>query len=140
MVMVMTLYSSNASAKLFGLGVTFKKGTKEWNATKTAADCIGKGLCELVITFDPPLGYYQSGDNVNGLVGNDENGNFGIAFPIEILKDRFWSDTFTGGFLFIGSNIAISNEIKSKVKNCPDLIKSGSYSYRVADGQVIVLF
>ena len=50
--MLMSIISMESQAKLFGISINFKKGVKEWNATKTETECVGRGLCELSFSAD----------------------------------------------------------------------------------------
>ena len=132
---------NNASAfKLLGVKVHVEKGTKEWDATHTHVYCVGKGFCELTIETSAGLVKYTPGGNINGTLGTDVNGNLAISFPEEYLQDGVWGETFANGVVYIGSDIELTSEIRSQIKNCPRVIKAGNYRYFVEAGTAYVIF
>ena len=130
---------SSSASKLLGVEVTYIKGTKEWNATKTAVECIGKGVCEFTIKGGIGLAYQSGGDGI-GTLGFTEDGKFGLLVPTDVASDPYWKETFSNGTLYIGKDITISNDIKSKLKNCPQYIKAGNYKYKVDKNSILVMF
>lgn len=125
----------SAGIKLFGIEIHVKKGTLEWDATKTKTECVGKGLCEITIKGGADIGGVFSG----GILGFDESGRFGLSLPKEVLQDPKWSDTFVRGQVTIFKDIYLSNDITSKIRNCPVKIKAGTYSI-IQEGNLIFIF
>lgn len=129
------IYSATA-AKIFGIEVKVVKGTKEWNADRTAIECVGKGFCE--ITIKATLGGPEP--QLLGTLGWIDGSSFGFSVPASILRDSKWSDTFVNGFVTIQKDVLISPDISSQIKNCPNTIKAGKYRYSVDGGNVYVYF
>ncbi len=133
-------YSVSSSAfKLLGVEVKYVKGTREWNATKTEAICVGKGMCEITVKGNIGMAYQSGGDGI-GTLGFTDGGQFGMTFPKEMLADPYWKETFANGYIYIGKDIELGSDIQSKLKNCPRYIKAGNYKYQIQDGLVLVLF
>lgn len=129
------IYSASAS-KIFGIEVKVVKGTKEWNADRTAIECVGKGFCELTIKVSVSGPEPQS----IGTLGWIDDSTFGLSVPASILRDSKWSDTFENGFVTIQKDLLISSDIASQIKNCPSTIKAGKYRYKLDGNSVYVYF
>lgn len=131
------LFADNTAVagSVFGLEITVKKGTKEWNADKTAIECVGKGLCE--ITIKGTIG--GSTPQSLGTLGRTADGRLALSLPASILRDRNWSDTFVGGYVDLTQELLITPDIASSIKNCPSKIKAGRYAYQTI-GQELVLY
>jgi hypothetical protein len=135
LVVLMGVIVDVSAIKLFGIEIHVKKGTLEWDATRTFTECVGKGLCEFTIKGSADIGGIYSG----GTLGFDESGRFGLSLPKELLQDPRWSDTFVRGQVTINKDIYLSNEITSKIRNCPTKIKAGIYSIS-QEGNFIFIF
>ena len=122
--------------KLGGVEVHVERGKKEWNADHTATFCVGKGICVFTIKANIDIGQSVS----TGILGNDQNGRFGLAMPAESIRNSYWSETFIDGTLTIYQDITLDNEIRAKIRNCPATIAAGRYKYIVEDGTAIVYF
>lgn len=131
------MISETATAKIFGISITYKRGIREWNADRTETYCVGRGLCEIIISGSAG----GSGSVVGiGTLGFDENKRFGLSFSADVLRDPNWTDTFVDGILTITQDILIDRDIISKLPNCPPVIKPGRYKYVVAGNEAIVYF
>jgi hypothetical protein len=125
--------------KIAGVKISIERGTKEWNADRTAAVCIGRGLCILLIEANVELGSVTSGSCV-GELGYTEDGKFGLMLPSAVLTDKHCQETFAGGSVYIGKDIELGQDIRGKLKNCPSFIRAGSYRYIQQGNEVLVLF
>ncbi|MBK7764091.1 MAG: hypothetical protein IPI46_12230 [Bacteroidetes bacterium] len=136
---VSSMYVNSVTASILGIGikVSYEKGTMEWNADKTKTYCVGKGVCRLEVSADVPLGIYDGGIAV-GIIGYSENGQFCMVFPKSILSNSEWAETFQNGRLYVGKDIILNSTVRSKLKNCPMLIKAGNYNYSVIDNEVLI--
>ncbi|RYD53316.1 MAG: hypothetical protein EOP52_04020 [Sphingobacteriales bacterium] len=82
-------YQAQAAIKLFGFEVSFEKGSKEWNADRTSAECIGKGLCKISVRADAL--------SFKGNIGIDDEGRvifvpgteFNKSFPKELASGSY---------------------------------------------------
>lgn len=121
---------------IIGIQVEVKKGTKEWNADRTKTECIGKGLCEIILTGTIGGSTPQS----LGTLGWINGGIFGLSLPASILRDAQWSDTFVNGYVTIQQDLSITPDIMGKIKDCPRVIKAGKYRYKLDGNAVLVYF
>jgi hypothetical protein len=131
------MISETATAEIVGVTVTYKRGIREWDATRTKTECVGRGLCE--VSVGGTIG--GSGSIVGvGTLGFDENKRFALSFSADILRDPNWKDTFVDGILTVTQDVLIDRDIIRKLPNCPPVIKPGRYKYVVNGNEAIVYF
>ncbi|MGI9190748.1 MAG: hypothetical protein ACR2IL_01410 [Chitinophagaceae bacterium] len=121
---------------VFGLEVRIVRGRKEWNADKTSLECVGRGICEIIIKGTIGSSAPQS----LGTLGRTDDGRLALSLPASILSDRTWSDTFVRGYVDLEQELLITPDIASKIKNCPSKIKVGRYAYKQVGDYVVLYF
>jgi hypothetical protein len=82
-------FQSQAAIKLLGFELSFEKGTKEWNADKTASECIGRGICKISVKANALT--------FNGNIGIDEEGHL-ILVPNADFNKRFSKELAEGNY------------------------------------------
>ena len=129
------LHQQVMAINIIGVEVQIVKGTREWNADKTATLCVGKGICEIIFKGSTPLSLLHT----NGTLGRDDRNRLLLRVPSSILNDSQWSDTFVRGKVGIYQDIRISSDIAAKVKDCPNVIKAGQYTYEKVGNDVLIV-
>ena len=125
-VTILCLSFSYSSFAIFGISISFEKGTKEWNGDHTSAECIGRGLCKFTISAlqQPPT-----------TIGTVQSGNLGFIVTQDFFNSETMQDYLVNGRLHIGAPIELSDDIKRELAKMGfdniDAIKAGDYGYKM---------
>lgn len=103
-------YETYAFIKIFNIEIKYTRGKKEWNADQTGTECVGKGMCELVVsggggsarvgnvdgvlTIGIPSAYYAT--YPEDFAGNQ----YDINFDFEITPAQASGISYTGPLSF----------------------------------------
>ncbi len=133
--------SSNATIKIGGIEVSIERGKKEWNADKTATFCVGKGLCVIVVKGSLDIGVTKIPRELGSGILGVQDGHTVLVLPIRSIDDSYWKNLFVDNKLYVGSDILIDKQASQKIgSGCLDVIKTGSYSYKIQDETIVVYF
>lgn len=116
----MLIISSNCYAvKIFGVEITYKRGTKEWNGDHTSTECVGRGLCELTIK-----GGIEA-MSFSGQLGSID-GKLVLSIP-ETYYEKYPED-FEGNIFSVNGEIVVPAEEAAKIKlNGEIVVRPGKY-------------